>query len=141
MRCALTVAPAGTTSPVKDSIPRSWISEPPSSNIGSNAPLRTLPKRVSFRPVVPPTGSSWQVAQEASLKMGPSPASIASTSSNSSLPAMNRSDSAAVRLVNGSPCVAEADNVGGSGLVTPGVGDSHAVSQRDSKALRVMRLQ
>ena len=85
--------------------------------------------------------SSWQVAQEASLKMGPSPASIASTSSNSSLPAMNRSDSAAVRLVNGSPCVAEADNVGGSGLVTPGVGDSHAVSQRDSKALRVMRLQ
>src|SRR3989449_10879022 len=112
------------------------MSEPPNSVIGSNVPSDlVLPKRVSTRPVVPPTavpGPKWQVWHEASLKTGPSPSSTASTAANSSLPAVNSASWSAVRLRNGSPNAAViptrgATSVPGSGgLVTPEAGGGHA---------------
>src|SRR3989454_950789 len=82
------------------------MSEPPNSVIGSNVPSDlVLPKRVSTRPVVPPTavpGPKWQVWHEASLKTGPSPSSTASTAANSSLPAVNSARWSAGRVRNGS---------------------------------------
>src|SRR2546426_562627 len=114
------------------------MSEPPNSVIGSNVPSDlTLPKRVSTRPVVPPTaipGPKWQVRHEASLKTGPSPSSTASTASNSILPALNSASWSAVRLANGSPNAAVnptegATSVPGSGgPVTPESGGAHAAS-------------
>src|SRR5262245_21505588 len=50
-------------------------------------------------------GLSWQTAQEASLKTGPSPSSTSSTSSNSSCPASKRASSSAVRSARGPPRV------------------------------------
>src|SRR2546422_711489 len=70
------------------------MSEPPNSVIGSNVPSDlVLPKRVSTRPVVPPTavpGPKWQGWHEASLKTGPSPSSTPPPTPNSSLPAGKR---------------------------------------------------
>src|SRR3989441_8241727 len=122
-------------------IPLSWISEPPSSVSGSNPPCTILPKRVSIRPVVPPTGPLWQVAHEASLKTGPSPSSIVSTASNSTLPALKSASSAAVRVANGSPNVVEADSLAvvGGGVVIPESVDSHAASQQQTSAVLTMR--
>src|SRR5262249_16784863 len=74
--------PPSETSPIA----WSWRSEPPSSVIGSNTPPATLPKRVSARPVVPPTGAAWQGAHPASLKTRPTPSPTLSTSPNRPLP-------------------------------------------------------
>src|SRR5256712_3602806 len=114
------------------------MSEPRNSVIGSNVPSDlVLPKRVSTRPVVPPTavpGPKWQVWHDASLKTGPSPSSTASTAANSSLPAVNSASWSAVRLRNGSPNAAViptrgATSVPGSGgLVTPESVGAHAAS-------------
>src|SRR2546422_9506115 len=111
------------------------MSEPPNSVIGSNVPSDlVLPKRVSTRPVVPPTavpGPKWQVWHDASLKTGPSPSSTASTAANSSLPAVNSASWSGVRLGNGSPNAAVnptegATSVPGSGgPLTPGAEAPH----------------
>src|SRR2546425_7383366 len=110
------------------------MSEPPSSVSGSKPPFTILPKRVSIRPVVPPTGLLWQVAHEASLKTGPNPSSIVSTASNSTLPASKSASSAALRLANGSPKVLQADSlaVGGGGGVIPEAADSPPRSQQQT---------
>src|SRR2546425_7052159 len=114
------------------------MSEPPNSGIGSTFPSDlVLPKRVSSRPVVPPTavpGPKWHVWHDASLKTGPSPSSTASTAANSSLPAVNSASWSGVRLGNGSPNAAVnptegATSVPGSGgLVTPESEGAHAAS-------------
>src|SRR2546430_14566030 len=108
------------------------MADPPNWVIGSNVPSDlVLPKRVSTRPVVPPTavpGPKWQVWHDASLKTGPSPSSTASTAANSSLPAVNSASWSAVRLRNGSPNAAViptrgATSLPGSGgAVTPAAG-------------------
>src|SRR2546427_3115270 len=120
------------------------MSEPPNSVIGRNVRSDlVLPKRVSTRPVVPPTavpGPKWQVWHDASLKTGPSPSSTASTAANSSLPAVNSASWSAVRLRNGSPNAAViptrgATSVPGSGgLVTPEAGSAPAASHTNAIA-------
>src|SRR5256885_15314355 len=94
------------------------MSEPPNSVIGSNVPSDlVLPKRVSTRPVVPPTavpGPKWQVWHDASLKTGPSPSSTASTAANSSLPAVNNARWAGGGVRDGSPNAAGLPPGGGA---------------------------
>ena len=80
------------------------MSDPPSSVIGSNTPLTILPKRVSRRVLPPPTAPTlWHAAQELSLKTGPSPSAMPSTSWKFALPALKRASSAAVKFGSGSP--------------------------------------
>src|ERR1700737_899124 len=99
------VACAGTCSGVKFGMAWSWISDPPSSAIGSNLPFVIFPKRVSRRVLPPPTaGTAWQVAQDDSLKTGPSPSGVTvSTETKSAFPSRKRASCAAVNPRTGSP--------------------------------------